>query len=80
MNQSTTHDRLLECFRVVFPGVPDAELVTTSTESNSKWDSLAQITLISLIEEDLKTTLPLERYAELTSFSALLVELERARA
>ena len=77
MNESAVTERLLECFRIVFPGVPDEDLITASAKSMAKWDSIAQVTLISLIEEELGIQLPLERYAEFTSFSALQEEVSR---
>jgi len=64
-------ERLLECFRVVFPGVPDEELIRASVTSMGKWDSVAHVTLVSLIEEQLGIQFPLGSYAELTSFPAL---------
>jgi acyl carrier protein len=70
-------ERLLECFRAVFPGVSDEELVHASATSLAKWDSVAHVTLISLIEEELGLQFPLERYADLTSFSALRDETTR---
>ena len=78
MKESTVTERLLECFRIVFPGVPDEDLITASATSMVKWDSIAQVTLINLIEEELRIQLPLERYAELTSFSALHEEVSRS--
>jgi len=77
MKESAVTERLLECFRIVFPGVPDEDLMTASATSTVKWDSIAQVTLISLIEEELGIQLPLERYAEFTSFSALQEEASR---
>jgi acyl carrier protein len=77
MKESAVTERLLECFRIVFPGVPDEDLITASATSMVKWDSIAQVTLISLIEEELSIQLPLERYAEFTSFSALQEEVSR---
>jgi acyl carrier protein len=79
MSNSTTHDRLLVCFRAVFPGLSDTDLVAASPDNLSAWDSVAQVTLISVIEEELTTTLPLEQYGGLTSFAALLAELEKQR-
>lgn len=77
MKESAVTERLLECFRTVFPGVPDEDLITASATSMVRWDSVAQVTLISLIEEELSIQFPLERYAELTSFSALREEVSR---
>ena len=77
MNESAVTERLLQCFRIVFPGVPDEDLMTASATSMVKWDSITHVTLISLIEEELSIQLPLERYAELTSFSALQEEISR---
>jgi acyl carrier protein len=77
MKESAVTERLLECFRIIFPGVADEDLITASATSLVKWDSIAHVTLISLIEEELSVQLPLERYAELTSFAALREEVSR---
>lgn len=77
MPDSSLNERLLECFRVIFPGVPDGELMNASATSMGGWDSVAHVTLITLIEEQLRIQFPLERYAELTSFAALREEASR---
>jgi acyl carrier protein len=80
MNNSMLREKLLECFRAVFPGLTDAQLLATSAESNERWDSIAHVTLLSLIEEEFGSSLAMDRLTTLTSFPALLGELERFAA
>ena len=76
MSAPTTRDRVLDCFRAVFPSVPDDQLLRASAGKLPAWDSIAQVTLLSVIEEDLGVTFSLDRHEHLTSFDAILSELE----
>jgi acyl carrier protein len=76
MNEASVRSRLLECFRAVFPHVTDENLTTYSAETVSSWDSVTQVTLISVVEEDFGITVPEERYGQVTSFASLLVFLQ----
>lgn len=80
MSEAPLRQRLLECFQAVFPGTGDDQLAASSTETNPTWDSVAHITLITVIEEEFGRTLPEDRYGELTSFAALLDWLESPAA
>ena len=46
------NERLIACFRSVFPDFTDAEISQASMTSLAKWDSLATVMLISVIEEE----------------------------
>ena len=45
-------ERLLKCFRLVFPELSDAELTRASQASLASWDSVASLTLFSVLEEE----------------------------
>lgn len=79
-NDVSVRQRLLECFRVVFPNTSDADLTASSANTTSSWDSVTQVTLITVVEEDFGVRLPEEQYGELTSFASLLAFLENAPA
>ncbi len=80
MSDASVRQRLLECFRAVFPNASDEELAASSAGTNSSWDSVTQVTLISIVEEDFGIRLPEEQYGELTSFASLLAFLENSPA
>ena len=80
MSDTTVRQRLLECFRAVFPNTSDEALAASSADTTSSWDSVIQVTLISIVEEDFGIRLPEEQYGELTSFASLLAFLENAPA
>ena len=42
--------RLIECFSAVFPKLKGEELLHSSVDSVADWDSLASVTLYSIIE------------------------------
>ena len=76
MSEASTHQRLLECLRAVFPGDKDDVLATASATTHPDWDSVAQVTLITLVEEEFKISVQEDQYGELTSFEAMLAYLE----
>ncbi len=75
-----THDRLAALFREVFPSLDTADVATASTETLAEWDSMATVTLVSVIEEEFGVTLTLEELTELTSFPAVLAWLNASNA
>jgi acyl carrier protein len=72
--------RLLTCFRTVFGDLPDAELLRASTSTLAKWDSVASITLVNVIEEEFQIEFDYNAIPELTSFEAVGTYLNGARA
>lgn len=72
MSNSTNRQRLLGCFQAVFPDVDEAALADASVDSLSGWDSVAQATLIAVVEEEFGIAIPPEQYEELTSVRVFL--------
>lgn len=64
-------DRLVQCFQAVFPSVPAAEAEQASRDTLESWDSLAGITLMSVVQEEFGVEVDLLEWAELESFSAI---------
>jgi acyl carrier protein len=57
MSSSTTatdglEARLETCFLTVFPDLPAANVQQATVDSVEKWDSLATVTLVAVIEEE----------------------------
>jgi acyl carrier protein len=65
------NERLLNCFRSVFPTLSDGELQAASVETVSAWDSVAAITLVNVIEDEFGIQMDYEVAPELTSFDAV---------
>jgi acyl carrier protein len=63
-----TTARLRRCFAAVFPDVGDGELETVSTSSLKEWDSIAGVTLVTVVEEEFGVQLPIDRIAEFDSY------------
>ena len=71
--------RLLTCFVAVFPDLSENEIPLASTATVSAWDSLASVTLVSVIEEEFDLQLDVDELEDLNSFALVLAVLnERA--
>jgi acyl carrier protein len=70
--------RLLTCFSAVFPNRSRQELTSASRDSIEEWDSLASVTLLSLINEAFDTEIDLFDLQDLGSFDSLLAYLQDA--
>jgi acyl carrier protein len=68
--------RLRACFSKVFPDLSDAETLKASAGGTLEWDSLATVTLFSLIEEEFGLSLDLDEFDETMSFQGLLKRIE----
>jgi acyl carrier protein len=63
-------EKLVNCFRKVFPNLSRADILAADQGSISAWDSIAQVTLISLIGEEFGLEPDFEDFDEATSFAA----------
>lgn len=66
-----TRDRLVQCFEAVFPSVTAAEAEQASRDTLETWDSLAGITLMSVVQEEFGVEVDLLEWANLESFAAI---------
>jgi acyl carrier protein len=67
---SDVHARLVKCFSAVFPQLPESEVPTATNASVAGWDSLATVTLLTVVEEEFNTTIEPEKLEYLQSFEA----------
>jgi acyl carrier protein len=65
-------NRLSGCFGAVFPGRSAEELMRADRETMQEWDSLASITLLTVVQEEFQVTIDLFDLEKFGSFSALL--------
>lgn len=72
--------RLVECFATAFPDLSRQEIPSAAMASVASWDSLAVITLISLIEEEFHTSIPPDDVIDLISFELILEYLQRKQS
>jgi acyl carrier protein len=73
---SSTPERLQACMTIVFPDLSEGEIRQASIDSVRTWDSLATVTLISLIEEEFALRIQPEEFEQIVSFESILKCLE----
>jgi acyl carrier protein len=71
-----TQKRLAGCFQVVFPGISEASIPAASQATIPEWDSVAAITMVSVIEDEFGVELDLEDLADLDSFEKIHAYIE----
>ena len=64
--------RLLRCFSLVFPNLSDKDLENASMETVEEWDSVVNITLVNVVEEEFAVQIALEEIEEMLSFRRFL--------
>jgi acyl carrier protein len=75
MTDAILREKLVNCFQVVFPKLPEASIPSASVATVAAWDSVAAITLLHVIEEEFRTEVDLDKVADLDSFEALALFL-----
>ena len=69
--------RLANCFAAAFPELDPQEITLVAMGSLASWDSLAGITLLSLIEEEFGLSISPDDVADLVSFELILDYLKK---
>jgi acyl carrier protein len=69
--------RLGNCFATAFPELDRQEIPSVSMGSLASWDSLAGITLLSLIEEEFSFSISADDVVDLVSFGLILDYLRK---
>ena len=72
--------RLERCFASVFPDLRPEEIEAASPESVEAWDSLANVTLVTVVEEEFEHEISPDELDELVSFERLAAYLEHHAA
>jgi acyl carrier protein len=68
--------RLVKCFAGVFPHLDEGEIALASTSSVGAWDSLASVTLLSVLEEEFEVQIDPAELEHLVSFDSVLHHLQ----
>jgi acyl carrier protein len=63
--------RLKDCFRTVFPDLPEEQISSASQATVSAWDSIATVTLVTMIDQEFGIELDLDKLSELDSFISI---------
>jgi acyl carrier protein len=69
-------DKLARCFKLTFPKLDPALYPAASPQTVSEWDSIAQVTLLTLIGEEFEREIDFEEFEGATSFEALAQALQ----
>jgi len=72
-------ERLARCFERLFPKLSRGAICTADQESVDTWDSIAQVTLVSLIGEEFGLEIDFADFEDATSFPAMLDVVRRLR-
>jgi len=65
-------EKLESCFAQVFPNLERGQIPSATSEGVKEWDSIAQVTLLSLIGETFDLELDFEEFEGATSFASIL--------
>jgi len=68
--------RLVKCFAAVFPDLKEDEIRRAAAASVGAWDSLATVSLLSVIEEEFGVQVPPEDFESFVSFELILDYLQ----
>jgi acyl carrier protein len=72
-----TRDRLVRCFSAVFSDLDRDEIPVATKETVAGWDSLANFSLLTVVEEEFGIQVPGDDIEEFASFDRLLRYLQR---
>ena len=72
--------RLVTCFSAVFPDMAEEAIPAASQDSAPDWDSVAAITLVTVIEEEFQIEIDVESLPDLNSFALIGEYLEQHSA
>lgn len=77
MTMDSVATKLARCFSLAFPELPQESIPTATAESVERWDSMAQITLLSLVGEEFGIEIDFEEFEGADSFKALAERLRQ---
>ena len=70
---------LRHCFKAVFPELSDDEIPLASTASVGGWDSVAALSLMMLVEEQLQIRVPTDMMPDFVSYELILDFIKNAK-
>ena len=73
MDDVEIREKLLKCFSAVFPDLNPVDIQSANIENTSGWDSIAHVTLLTLVSEEFGVEVDFEKFESAISFSAFLI-------
>jgi len=70
-----SQQRLNRCFAGVFPDLSERDIPRASVKSVGAWDSIATLTLVSVVEEEFGVRFTPEQIDKFTSYESILRQL-----
>lgn len=70
-----TAQRLEKCFQAVFPTLAGEQIKHAQVDTVEGWDSVANITLLTVIGEEFGLMLDMDDFEQFTSYKSLLAHL-----
>ena len=67
-----SESRLTQCFAVLFPAMDDHAIHQATRSTVPGWDSIATVTLVSVVEEEFGIQIAVEDVEHLLSFNEFL--------
>jgi acyl carrier protein len=77
---NNVEEKLSYCFSLAFPKLDPGRRATATSENTSGWDSVAQVTLLTLIGEEFGIDIDFEEFEGATSFQALASRIHEITA
>jgi len=77
MADADTRDRLIQCFAAVFAQLDESEIPRATKFSVGAWDSLANFSLMTVVEEEFSVRIEPEDLDRFVSFDLILDYLEQ---
>ena len=71
--------RLVKCFCAIFPDLDPHDVARATPSTVNSWDSVASVTLFTLIEEEFATSLDPNALDDFTSFEGILAHVRRSK-
>ncbi|HVW10255.1 MAG TPA: acyl carrier protein [Bryobacteraceae bacterium] len=71
-------EKLNRCFAATFPTLDPAHYAKASVDNLGEWDSIKQLTLLTVIGEEFGREIDFEEFEDATSYDALVRILEAA--
>ena len=75
MDDAIVKEKLLKCFSAVFPELSPAAIESATIENTSGWDSIAQVTLLTLIGEEFAIEVDFDRFSSAVSFAEFVAAM-----
>lgn len=78
-----TEVKLAHCFSLAFPKMEASRYSSANVENTAEWDSVAQVTLLTVIGEEFGIDIDFEEFEGATSFDALakrIAQLESSQS